>query len=90
MPRPADAEHLATFHESDYVAFLRTVTPDNQARFLQQGSVWLACAAAQVFRSKPTFHESDYVALLRTVTPDNQARSCCRFLLHTIAFGVLA
>ena len=29
MPRPAESEHLVAFHESEYVAFLRTVTPDN-------------------------------------------------------------
>lgn len=30
IPTSAEAEDLVQFHDSDYIAFLRTVTPDNQ------------------------------------------------------------
>lgn len=30
IPTHAEAEDLVQFHDSDYIAFLRTVTPDNQ------------------------------------------------------------
>ena len=32
VPTYAEAEDLVQFHDSDYIAFLRTVTPDNQVQ----------------------------------------------------------
>ncbi|KAK9815117.1 hypothetical protein WJX73_008018 [Symbiochloris irregularis] len=36
IPAPAEAEDLVQFHDSDYIAFLRTVNPDNQDHFVKQ------------------------------------------------------
>ena len=32
LPRPAEGESMAAFHDSNYVAFLRIISPDNMVR----------------------------------------------------------
>ena len=45
IPTNAEAEELVQIHDSDYIAFLRTVTPDNQ---VCSSMITLACCLTSV------------------------------------------